>query len=144
VALPLVLIGAGLGAAQILTHYTIFNQLAAAFVSAAAGVDAVLAQTFTVLWDYSVGMEVVHLLAIFTAVLLFGMAMLKEPAFRRWLAFLGIGAGAVAIAGILLGKFVIQGRTGDLVFGFGLLPLIVWTVGVGISLLRMQPAEGTP
>lgn len=140
----LVLIGAALGVAQILTHLTIFTDLAGTYTDASTGLQASIASTFGALWEYSVALEVAHLLAIFVAASLFGVAMLREPAFRRWMAWTGIGAGGVASAAILISKGV-AGRTGDLIFGFSLLPLIVWIVAIGITLLRLRPeARGAP
>ncbi len=71
--------------------------------------------------------------------MLFGVAMLRAPRYRRWIAVLGIVAGGVATAGILVSKFVIVSQTGDLIFGLSLLPLIVWIVAVGIVLIRLRP-----
>lgn len=143
IAVPLVLIGAAIGIAQILTHYTLFNGLAAAFFqSSDPAVRSSLEHVFAVFWSYNVALEVAHLLAIFVAVVLFGIAMLRESVFRRWIAMLGVAAGLVAITGVVMGKFVVVGQAGDLVFGFGLLPLIVWIIAVGAVLIRapLEPA----
>lgn len=138
---PLVIVGAALGAAQISTHTTIFRFLGVQYAGTVdPGAQAAIAFSYDTLWPYSVALEVIHLLAIYAAVLLFGAAMLRDPGYPRWMAWLGLAAGAAATAGILVGKFVVTTAAGNLIFGFSLLPLIVWIVAVGIVLLRMQPS----
>ena len=139
IATPLVIVGAGIGVAQILTHLTIFNELADRYFAAGAADRASAVQTFAALWEYSVALEVAHLVAIFLAALLFGVAMMREAVFPRWMAWVGVAAGVVATAGILIGKFVVMTRAGDLIFGISLLPLVVWIVATGITLLRLRP-----
>jgi hypothetical protein len=140
-ATPLVLVGAALGAAQIMTHLTIFHRIAALFGQASTALQSSLIQLYDVLWRYSVALEVAHLEVIYIAALLFGFAMIREPAYPRWIGWMGLAAGVIATAGIFVGKFVVLGRTGDLIFGATLLPLIVWMVATAITLLRIQPQE---
>jgi hypothetical protein len=137
VGTPLVIAGAIIGAVQITTHLTLFHHLGQIYPTGDSALQATVILMFESLWPYSVALEISHLLAIFIAILLFGIAMLKETNFPRWVAIMGIIAGALAATAILVGKFVITGRTGDLVFGASLLPLVVWIVATGVVLLRL-------
>ncbi len=137
----LVIVGAAMGAVQITTHLTIFHYLAGQYASAAPAIQNSIVMNYDMLWPYSVALEVAHLLTIFVAAGLFGVAMLGEEIYPRWIAIMGLVGGGVAIAAIMVGKFVIQSQTGDLIFGFGLLPLMVWIVAVGIVLLKVTPAQ---
>jgi hypothetical protein len=140
-ATPLVIVGAGIGAAQILTHLTLFSYLAEQYATADADGQQMIIFLYEAFWPYNVALEVAHLEAIFIAVILYGVALLNEDAFPRWQAWLGIGAGLVASAGILIGKAILDN---DILFGVSLLPLIVWIVAIGITLLRLQPPESEP
>ena len=140
-ATPLVIVGAAMGVVQITTHLTIFHYIAMQYATASPAVQQTLAMNYDMLWPYSVALEVAHLLTIFVAVGLFGIAMLDEPLFPRWIGIIGIIGGVVAVAGISVGKFVINNTTGDLIFGFSLLPLMVWIVALGIVLLKVTPAQ---
>jgi hypothetical protein len=137
----LVLVGAGIGAVQISTHLTLFKYLADQYVAIS---DAALQQTITftyeAFWPWNVALEVAHLVAIFIAAFLFGIAILQEDVFPRWLGNLGLASGAVSTAGILIGKIVMNSRTGDIVFGVGLLPLVIWIIAIGVLLLRLETA----
>jgi len=140
VARALVFVGAGLGAAQILTHLTFFKILANQYVVADAATQANITFIYEAFWPYNVALEIVHLVAIFAAVSLFGLALLQESVLPRWIAWVGVGGGALAILGILASKLVINN---DLVFGVSLLPLLVWILAVGINLLRLKAAPQT-
>ncbi|GIV60546.1 DUF4386 family protein [Rhodocaloribacter litoris] len=133
-----VIVGAAIGAVQILTHPTVFKHLADTYVVADAALQERVVFLYDAYWPYSVMLEVAHLVLIFVAAVLFGVAMLRTPRYRRWIALLGLFAGGVATAGILVSKFVIVSQTGDLIFGLSLLPLIVWIVAVGIVLIRAK------
>ncbi|GIV60547.1 hypothetical protein GQ464_007725 [Rhodocaloribacter litoris] len=135
-----VIAGAAIGAVQILTHLTLFRFVAEVYVSGEAALRSEAVLLYETFWPYSTGLEVAHLVLIFVAVGLFGVAMLRTPRYRRWIALLGLFAGGVATAGVLVGKFVVHGATGGLIFGLSLLPLIVWIVAVGIVLIRARPA----
>lgn len=145
IATTLVVVGAALGAAQITTHTTIFRYLGVQFNHA---LDAVSHERFTflydALWPYSVALEIIHLLAIYVASILIAREMLRNPSYRRWLAILGLIGGIIATAGILVSKFIITGKTGNLIFGFSLLPSIIWIIGTGVALLKFRPATVTP
>jgi hypothetical protein len=134
----LVIVGAGIGAAQILTHLTFFKYLADQYVVTA---DPVLQQniifTYEAFWPYAVALEIAHLVAIFVAVTLFGIALLNEDILPRWLAWLGIGAGVFATFGIVSSKVIFDN---DIVFGVSLLPLVIWILAIGVNLLRLKPA----
>ena len=136
----LVIVGASIGVVQITTHLTLFRFLA---VQYAGSSDPAYQQSLVTLydgfWPYSVSLEVAHLLAIFTAGVLFGIEILNESVFPRWQGYLGIASGGVAAVGILAGKFIIGDLTGDIVFGVGLLPLVVWIIALSLKLLRIQP-----
>ena len=141
IATPLVILGAGIGAAQITTHLTVFHHLAGIYATSSdPAMRATAVNLFEIFWPYSVALEISHLIAIFVGVLLFGLGMLQEVQFPRWVGWLGVVAGGLAVGAILIGKFIVTGRTGDLVFAGSLLPLIVWIIAVGVVLVRMPPA----
>jgi|FLYN01.1.fsa_nt_gi hypothetical protein len=137
----MVVFASGIGAVQIMTHLTLFKYLADQYVATS---DATLQQNlillYEALWPYNVALEIAHLLAIFISAFLFGVAILQDTVFPRWLGWLGIVAGGVASAGILVGKLVIGTRTGDIIFGVGLIPLVIWIIAIGVVLLRLKPA----
>lgn len=135
IGVPLVIVGASLGGAQILTHLTIFRDLAESWAASGGGEFVLLYET---LWPYAVALEIAHLLVIYAAAVLFGIAMLRETLFERWAGWLGIGAGVAATAGILVGKIVMNSSSGDIVFGVSIVPLLVWIVSVAIMLLKAE------
>lgn len=135
---PLIIVGAAIGAAQISTHLTIFKFLADHYVVADAAQQANIAFLYEVLWPYSVALELAHLIVIFIAAFMFGLAMLREDVFVRWIGWMGVIAGIVATTGILVGKLLIQSQVGDIIFGVGLIPLVIWIFAVGVSLLRLK------
>jgi hypothetical protein len=141
VATPMVIVGAGIGAAQILTHLTYFSYLAEQYATGDPVVQQMVIFNYEVFWPYNVALEVAHLAAIFIAVILYGIAILREDVFPRWLGWVGIIAGLIATAGIVIGKAVLDM---DLLFGISLIPLVLWILAVGVHLLRLQPeSQGT-
>lgn len=136
VAKFLVIVGAGLGAAQILTHLTFFKYLADQYALGDPAIQQNTIFTYESFWPYSVALEIAHLVAIFMAVLLFGVELLKDDVLPRWLAYLGIFAGAGATIGILASKIVFHT---DIIFGVSLVPLVIWILAVGVNLLRLKP-----
>jgi hypothetical protein len=137
VARALVFVGAGLGAAQILTHLTFFKFLADQYITGDPTLQQNIVFTFEAFWPYNVALEIAHLVAIFIAVLLFGLALLQESVLPRWLAWLGVAGGALATIGILASKLILHN---DLIFGLTLVPLVVWILAVGVNILRLKPA----
>jgi hypothetical protein len=136
-AKSLVIVGAGLGAAQILTHLTYFKYLADSyFATADPATQQMIVFSYEGFWPYAVALEIAHLCAIFIAVFLFGIAMLNESAFPRWMAYTGIAGGAIATLGIVSSKVVFNN---DIIFGLSLLPLVIWIFAVGLHLLRLKP-----
>ncbi len=136
----LVVVGSGIGAVQITTHLTLFKYLADQYVATNdPAIQQNLILLYDALWPYNVALEIAHLLAIFISAILFGSAMLDDALFPRWLGWLGIVAGGISSAGILIGKIVINTVTGDIIFGLGLIPLVLWIIAVGIVLLRLKP-----
>lgn len=139
---PLVIVGAGIGVVQILTHPTIFYALAVNYGDGTNPLANVIVEMYAVLWKYSVSIEVAHLLAIFITATLFGLEMRDEPHFKKWIAWLGVAGGVIAAAGIIVGKFIVTGgQTGDLIFGFGLIPALIWIIATGITLIRIKPDQ---
>lgn len=155
IGIPLVIVGAALGGAQIQTHLTIFQHLAVEYVSAGGGAAGepflILYETF---WPYSVALEITHLLLIYAAAVILGLAMLRERAFTEWAGWLGVAGGGIAAAGIVIGKLVMDSQGGDLVFGFSLLPLLAWIIVISVQTLKAAkrsrpgsseaPADGRP
>ncbi len=137
----LVIVGAGIGAVQISTHLTLFKYLADQYVATSdPSLQQIIIFTYEGFWPWSVALEVAHLVAIFVAAFIFGIAILQEDVFPRWLGNLGLASGGVSTAGILIGKIVLNSRTGDIVFGVGLLPLVIWIIAIGVLLLRLKTA----
>lgn len=137
----LVIVGAGIGAVQISTHLTLFKYLADQYiVTSDPALQQMVVFTYESFWPWNVALEVAHLVAIFIAALMFGIAILQEDVFPKWLGNLGIASGAVSTAGILIGKIVMNSRAGDIVFGVGLLPLVIWIIAIGVLLLRLKTA----
>ncbi|KXK52351.1 MAG: DUF4386 family protein [Chloroflexi bacterium] len=136
VAKYLVIVGAGLGAAQILTHLTYFKYLADQYALADPALQQNIIFSYESFWPYNVALEIAHLVAIFVAVSLFGMELLRDDVLPRWLAWLGIAAGIAATVGILAGKIIFNN---DIVFGVSLPPLLIWILAVGVNLLRLKP-----
>ncbi len=142
---PLIIVGGAIGAAQISTHLTIFRFMALQYVATSdAASQADIVFLYNTLWPYSVVLEIAHLLAIFIAAMMFGVAMLRETVFPKWVGWLGTIGGGIAAAGILVGKLVIHSRVGDIVFGVGLLPAVIWIIIVGIALLRLKAPSAAP
>jgi hypothetical protein len=137
VAKFLVIVGAGIGAAQIMTHLTFFKYLADQYALGDPALRQNIIFTYESFWPYSVVMEIAHLVAIFVAVVLFGMELMKDDVLPRWLAWLGVVAGVVATVGILAAKIVFHT---DIIFGIALVPLVVWILAVGVNLLRLKPS----
>jgi len=141
VGIVLVIVGATIGAVQISTHLTLFKYLADRYVATSdPSIQQIIIFTFEGFWPWNVALEVAHLIAIFVAAFMFGIAILREDVFPRWLGNLGLAAGGVSTAGILIGKIVLSSRTGDVVFGAGLLPLVIWIIAIGVLLLRLKTA----
>lgn len=136
VAKFLVIVGSGIGAAQIMTHLTFFKYLADQYMLGDPALQQNIIFTYEAFWPYSVALEIAHLVAIFVAVLLFGMELMQDDVLPRWLAWLGVIAGAVATVGILAAKIVFHT---DIIFGIALVPLVVWILAVGVNLLRLKP-----
>jgi hypothetical protein len=138
-AKALVIAGATIGAVQILTHLTYFKYLADTYFGTS---DAALQQMITfnyeAFWPYAVALEIAHLCAIFISVSLFGIAMLSDSQFARWMAYTGIAGGLIATFGILSSKIIFNN---DIIFGVSLLPLVIWIFAVGLRLLRLSPAS---
>jgi hypothetical protein len=139
-----VIVGAALGAAQITTHLTIFKIFADNYVATSdPAAKQNIAFLYEAFWPYSVALEMAHLILIFIAAILFGVAILQEDVFPRWLGWLGIISGGIANVGILVGKLVVHSLVGDIIFAAGLVPLVLWIIGIGIYLLRLQPSPQT-
>ena len=136
VAKFLVIVGSGIGAAQIMTHLTFFKYLADQYMFGDPALQQNIIFSYESFWPYSVALEIAHLVAIFVAVLLFGMELMKDDVLPRWLAWLGVVAGSVATVGILAAKIVFHT---DIIFGIALVPLVVWILAVGVNLLRLKP-----
>jgi hypothetical protein len=137
----LVIVGAGIGAVQISTHLTLFKYLSDQYIATSdSALQQMIVFTYESFWPWNVALEVAHLVAIFVAAFMFGVAILQEDVFPRWLGNLGVASGAVSTAGILIGKIVMNSRTGDIVFGVGLLPLVIWIIAIGVLLLRLKTA----
>jgi hypothetical protein len=140
IATPLIIVGAALGAAQITTHLTIFKYLADRYAATTdPGLRGTIELLYETLWPYSVALEIAHLLVIDVAAVLFGLAMLGEALYPRWVAWLGVVGGIVAAAGLLVGKLVVRTAMGDVIFGVTLIPPVIWIVAVGVVLLRYAP-----
>lgn len=139
IAVPLIIAGVAVGTAQIGTHATIFRILGEKFLAATdAGVKANIIMLYEVLWPYNVILELAHLLVIYLLIIFIARAMLHED-YPKWVAWVGIAGGVVAVAGIILGEVVFGksgGLMGDRIFGFSLLPLMVWLLAVGIILVK--------
>lgn len=136
-AKALVIAGATIGAVQILTHLTYFKYLADTyFTTADPAIQQMVVFNYEAFWPYAVALEIAHLCAIFISVSLFGIVMLSDNQFARWMAYTGIAGGAIATLGILSSKIIFNN---DIIFGVSLLPLVIWIFAVGLRLLRLTP-----
>lgn len=142
---PLIIVGAAIGVVQILTHLTMFKFLGEQYV---ATTDASLQQAivflFDTLWPYSVALEVAHLLAVYAAAMMFGVAMLDETIYPAWIGWVGIAGGLIAAVGLGVSKLGVAGASGDIIFGVSLIPVVVWIVAIGVVLLRVQTEAPVP
>lgn len=137
-ARALVIAGATIGVVQILTHLTYFKYLADTyFVTADPAIQQMVIFSYESFWPYSVAMEIAHLCAIFISVTLYGIAMLSDTQFAKWMSYTGIAGGLIATFGILSSKIIFNN---DIIFGLSLLPLVIWIFAVGLRLLRLSPA----
>lgn len=143
IGVPLVIVGAALGGAQIQTHLTIFQHLAAEYSAAGGGAGGEpFVLLYETLWPYGVALEITHLLLIYAAAVVIGLAMRRERTFTNWMGWLGVAGGGFAAAGIGIGKLVMSSQAGDVVFGVSLLPLLAWIVVISVQLLKAAGKSG--
>ena len=139
IAVPLITAGVAVGTAQIGTHATIFRILGEKYLAATDAVaKANLITIYEVLWPYNTVLELAHLVVIYLLIVFIAMAMRRED-YPKWVAWVGVAGGVIAVAGIIIGEVVFSrsgGLMGDRIFGFSLLPLMVWLLAVGVILIK--------
>ncbi len=141
IAIPLIIFGTALGVTQILTHLTLFRFLAEQYAATSdAAVRSTIVFVYDAFWPYNVALEVGHLTVIDLSALLFGIAMLDEKIYPRWLALVGCVGGIVAVVGLYVGTLAVRTTLGDVIFAVSLIPMVIFIVATGIILIRLQPA----
>lgn len=139
---PLIVVAVSVGIVQVAIHPTALAVLAEAYVAAPdAATQADVVRLYDGFWAYNIALEVGHLLLIHVIVILIASAMLREPLYAKWVAWLGIAGGTVAAVSLLVGEVILESSVlGDAItFGVGLLPSAVWLVVVAVVLLRYRP-----
>lgn len=138
--MPLMTIAIAVGIIQVATHPTVLKCTSDIYANAGANEqlkqDAV--RIYESFWEYNLFLEIGHLLIIYFVIFLIGVEMMKSSFFPKWQGILGLSGGIAAGVALLTGElFLGSSKTGDLLtFGFGLLPLAVWLIAVGIKMIR--------
>lgn len=140
--MPLLTIAISAGVVQVAIHPTVLKVLSDSYTRSGTSIEmqGYLVALYDTFWSYNIGLETGHLLIIYFIVCLMAIAMLSESLYRRWVAWLGIAAGVVAMVALVVGVTVFQSSPMgvSIIFGAGLLPLAFWVLKVGFVLIKAK------